>query len=64
MAKWGGAEMAGQGLANVGKGAGDTERARLETRTEEQHGNVFTRVVGAAPGRVATMVSGDHGQIA
>ncbi len=51
-------------LADVGKGLATTDGARLDRLAVEQHRNVFAGVVGAAPGRVAAVVGGQHHHIA
>ena len=57
------AEMAGEGLADIGEAIAHSERRRMHARPERKHGYVFARVIRAAPGWIAAMVRRDHRQV-
>jgi hypothetical protein len=57
------AKVAGQGLADIGKSRSLADFLRSEARAERQDGHAFTGVIGAAPGRVTTVIAGDDDQI-
>src|SRR6516225_5931111 len=58
------AEMARQGLADIGKAGAPAERTRCDFRPEGEDRDMLARVVAAAPGRITTVIGGDDGDVA
>src|SRR5260221_13134033 len=58
------AEMLRQRLTYIGEALAAAERTRRDRGPEGEHGNVLARMVGAVPGRIAAVISGDDREIA
>src|SRR5260370_40233936 len=56
--------MLRQGLADSGKAVAAAERTRRDRGPGGEHRDVLARMVGAAPGRIATVIGGDDREIA
>ena len=59
-----GAEIFGDGLADIGKSCAQAEiGAGLHLLAEREQGHVFARVIGAGDGGIAAVVGGEDGEI-
>jgi len=56
--------MVGDRLPHVGEALAPPEIACRDARTEPQHRNRLAGVVGAGPGRVASVIGGDQREVA
>ena len=64
MGQRGQAEMAGQGLADIGKAIAYAERHWPHIRAKSQHRYISACVIAAGPGWITAMVRRDDGKVA